>query len=154
MVLLKRIHKKRRFSPEESRVDKSSWLHRLRCGPPAPNAFRKGRISIKCMSGHLHWWFNLSYGCSRRNPCNQAGKSPASLRQSTLPYWLLDQILHTALNPETRSANQAVKYCCCLPEPQLSDCLGLCSNTNYCWVARRSVNYGSDCKSWCLEGGD
>lgn len=152
MVLLKRIHKKHQFSPEESCVDKSSWLHWLRRGPPTAKAFCKGRLSIKCMSGQLHWWFHLSYGWPRRNPCNQAGKSPAGLRQSTLPYWLLDQILHTALKLETRLANQAVRYCCCLPKPELSDCLGLCSNTNYCWVAQRRVNYGSNCKSWCLRG--
>lgn len=150
MVLLKRIHKKRHFCPEESRVDKSSWLQRLRRGPPTPTASCKGGASIKCASGRLHWWFHLSYGW---NPCNQAGRSPASLGQSTLHYWLLDQILNTALNPESHSANQAVRYCCCLPKPLLSDCLGLCSNTNYCWVAQRRVNDGSNCKSWRLGGG-
>lgn len=46
-----------------------------------------GRISIKSAGGILHWWFNLSYGWLHLGLCNQLGKTPGRVCQSTLDYW-------------------------------------------------------------------
>lgn len=104
----------------QSRVDKSSWLHRPSCGSPPPKAFCKGRVSIKRTSGKLHRWFHLSYGqvgilLIKRERLQQGSAKALCL------IGMLDQILNTAADPETRSANEAVRYCCRLPNPRLSD---------------------------------
>lgn len=97
----------------QSRVDKSSWLHQPSCGSPRPKAFCKGRMSIKRTSGKLHRWFHLSYGhvgilLIKRERLQQGSAKALCL------IGMLDQISNTA-------ANEAVRYCCRLPNPRLSD---------------------------------
>lgn len=43
--------------------------------------------SIKSAGGKLHWWFNLSYGWLHLGLCNQLGKTPGRVCQSTLDHW-------------------------------------------------------------------
>lgn len=70
-------------------------------------------------SGKLHWRLNLSYGWLHLGLCNQLGKTPARVCQSTLDYWNALSNIKYYGNPGNPLCQfpQAVKLSCILVLP-------------------------------------
>lgn len=89
----------------------------------------------------------------RWNPANQAGKTPARLCQSTLPYWNARSNIKHCGGPGNPLGQWSCQVLLSSAKPAFERLVGLCTNTNYCWVAQRRVNDGRNCKSRCPGGG-